>query len=232
MKMSRASRAPESSAAGSLVLLPDRRTVRRTDLLATLGGALVAALGAVAGLELARLGPLGTGLADAASALQNAGHALETQSGVPIVGSRVADLAGGVVATAGDVHAGAVQATAAVHVLAVVIGLAVAFVSVPVLAAYLWFRLSRSRALRGLRRLLAGPGDVDPALVALLAHRAVLCLPYDRLRSISVDPWGDLIGGRHRVLAAADLERLGLAPPTEWSAQDGPSVGSTRHVRQ
>ena len=115
-----------------------------------------------------------------ASALQNAGHALETQSGVPIVGSRVADLAGGVVATAGDVHAGAVQATAAVHVLAVVIGLAVAFVSVPVLAAYLWFRFSRSRALRGLRRLLAGPGDVDPALVALLAHRAVLCLPYDR----------------------------------------------------
>jgi len=36
-------------------------------------------------------------------------------------------------------------------------------------------------------------------------------LPYDTLREVSADPWGDLRRGSFRRLANAELTRLGLA---------------------
>ncbi len=207
---------------GPLALLPSRRAVRRVDVLALVGAALSIALGVFAGVELARLAPLGTGLQQAASALESTGHALDAMSGVPIVGSRMSDLAGGIVTTAAAVRAGAAQATDAVRELAVLIGIAVALVPGPTLVAYLLLRLQRARALRELRALLSAPHSLEPALTAQLAQRALVCLPYARLRSVSDNPCADLAAGRHERLAAAELERLGLTPPKEWRS----SVGS------
>ena len=94
---------------GPLALLPSRRAVRRMDVLALVGAALSLALGVLAGVELARLAPLGTGLQQAASALESTGHALDAMSGVPIVGSQVSDLAGGIATTSAAVRAGAAR---------------------------------------------------------------------------------------------------------------------------
>jgi len=68
--------------------------------------------------------------------------------------------------------------------------------------------------MRGLRRLLAG--SVDPMLVEHLARAAVVRVPYAQLREVSRTPWEDLEAGRHRHLAAAELRRLGIAPPDGW----------------
>lgn len=206
-----------------LVLLPGRRAVRRADVLVAVVAVVSAALGVATGIELARLTLLGTGLQDAASALESAGHGLETLSGVPLVGSRVSELASGVVTSAAGVRAGAVQATEAVRVLAVLIGLAVTLIPGPVIAAYGVFRMRRAGAVRELRRLLDAAHGLDAALSAQLAHRAVLCLPSDELRAVSADPHGDLAAGRLAGLAAAELRRLGLTPPPESGANPPPA---------
>ncbi len=194
-------------------LLPSRRAVRLLD--AVIGASVVVSvgLGVLTGVELARLATLGVALQDAASALERTGRALGSVAGVPVIGGQVGQLAEGVVTTAADVRSGAVQAVGAVQVLAIVVGIAVALVPVPLLAAYLPFRVWRARALRELRQLVGSPRGVEPGLAALLAHRAVWCLPYARLRAVSADPWRDLAAGHHQRLAAAELERLGLAPP-------------------
>ena len=59
--------------------------------------------------------------------------------------------------------------------------------------------------------LRAGSG---PELDAQLAHRAVANLSLRELAQISSDPVGDLAGGRHQNLAAAELRRLGIEPPS------------------
>lgn len=206
------------------MLLPSRRAVRRADALVAVVAVLSAALGVATGLEVARVALLGTGLQDAASALESAGHGLETLSGVPLVGARVSELAAGVLTTAAGVRAGAAQATEAVRVLAVLIGTAVALIPGPMIGAYAVFRTRRARAVRNLRRLLDTPEGLEPALSAQLAHRAVLCLPPDRLRSVSADPCVDLAAGRHARLAAAELQRLGLTPPRA-SGTDAATAG-------
>ena len=204
-----------------LALLPSRRAVRRADALAAFVAVLSLALGAATGVELGRLTLLGTGLQESASALESAGHGLQSLSGVPLVGSQVAELADGVVTTAAGVRAGAAQATAAVRVLAVLIGLVVALIPAPVIASYVVFRARRARAVRELRRLLEAPDGLGPALSAQLAHRAVLCLPHDDLRLISDDPWRDLAAGDYTPLAAAELRRLGLTPHAERASGAG-----------
>ena len=57
----------------------------------------------------------------------------------------------------------------------------------------------------------------EPWVDEVLARRALVHLPYRRLREISDDPIADLRAGRHEALAAAELEWFGLAVPTPVS---------------
>lgn len=202
----------------TVALLPGARAVRLTDAIAATSVVIFVALGVVVGVELARLAELGTGLEDTAAALERTGRALDALGGLPIVGGQVSGFAGSVLSTAADVRSGGAQAAATVRALAVAVAVTVAFVPSPMLAAYLPFRARRARALRELRQLVGSPRGSEPALAAQLAHRAALCLPYTRLKAVSPDPWADLAAGRHRALAAAELERLGLTPPAGWTA--------------
>lgn len=205
-----------------LALLPSRRTIRRLDVAVALTTAVFVALGVLAGLELARLARLGAGLMDAAAALDQAFLVLRALSEVPLVGPAVDPLATDVRQTAISTRTGGVDATAAISRLAVVIGLSIALIPLPaLLTVYLPLRLARAREVRGLRRLLTGGRPVDEMLVAHLAHGATTRLPYPRLRQVSRDPWADLIAGRHHQLAAAELRRLGLRPPPDWSVPPG-----------
>ena len=189
------------------VLGPSRRTVRMLDAVAVASLALFVLLGVLVGIQLGRLSALGVALDDAATALDQAGSALQGVARVPLVGGQVTGLADSVVATAASVRAGGQEAVTAVRALAVLGGIAVALLPLPVLLAYLPFRIGRARALRELQRELAEP---DPGLVAQLAHRAAVGIHYPRLRAVSTDPWGDLAAGRHEALAAAELTRLGI----------------------
>ncbi|MGH3535401.1 MAG: hypothetical protein ACRDQV_02155 [Pseudonocardiaceae bacterium] len=144
------------------------------------------------------------------------GHTLGVLAQLPLVGPRIGPVAASVQQTAASTRGNAVEAAASVHVLAVVIGVAIAAVPMaPLLGGYLPLRLARLQQIRDLRRVLAA-GPVDPRFIAYLAHGAVARLPYDRLIGTTSDPWGDLVAGRHHELAAAELRRLRIEPPPDW----------------
>ncbi|MDN5857276.1 MAG: hypothetical protein L0H84_01515 [Pseudonocardia sp.] len=202
-----------------LALIPSRGAVRRLDAAALVAVLVFAALGVLAAVEVTRLAQLSASLLDAASALDQVGEALGSIAGLPLVGPTAGEVAGSVAQTASSTRANALDAAAAVRVLAIVIGVAIGLVPAPLLlTGYLPLRRARAREVRGLRRLVAPGRPVDPLLVAHLAHGAVARLPYARLRELSADPWGDLSAGRHHRLAAAELRRLGVTPPPDWSA--------------
>ncbi|MDQ2882906.1 MAG: hypothetical protein M3Y48_17445 [Actinomycetota bacterium] len=202
-----------------LALTPTARTIRRLDALVVALVLVFAGLGVVAGLELTRLAGFSTSLLDAAKALDQIGHTLNVLARLPFVGRELGPAAASVQQTAASTRSNAVDAAASVHVVAMVLGVAIAAVPLlPLLSGYLPLRIARFTEIRRLRRLLAAP-PVDPQLVAYLAHGAVSRLPYTRLQQITRDPWGDLAAGRHHGLATAELQRLGVAPPPDWQAE-------------
>lgn len=206
-----------------VALLPSRRVLRWLDLLAVATVLAFAGLGAVAGLHLANLGQLGTGLADVARSLDMAARAVALLAEAPLVGDPADRLSASVAEAARSVGANAEDVRGSVSVLSVVVGVAIGVLPLPLLlGCYLPLRLARSREVRGLRRLVRGP--VDPLLVEHLAHGAVARIPYAELRRVSPAPWRDLDAGRHRHLAAAELARLGVAPPPGWRDTDPPTL--------
>lgn len=212
-----------------LALLPSRRGIRGLDVAAVVTVIVFAALGAVAGVELARLSTLSASLLDAAAALDQVARTLDALGQVPVVGSSLDPLAEDVRRTATSTQASGVQTAAALRTLAIVIGVAIAVIPLPpLLGVYLPLRGARAREVRGLRRLLAAGRPVDEMLVAHLAHGAVARLPYAQLRRVSGDPWADLNAGRHQRLAAAELRRLGVSPPSAWADARASAAGRER----
>lgn len=210
---------------GELALLPSRRAVRRMDVVAVTTTTVFLALGVFASVQLLRLSALSGSLHDAATAIGQTGQALATIAEVPVVGDPVAPLADSVSQTADSTKASAEEANGAIRALAVAVGLAVALIPAPLLAGYLSLRRAWARERRGLRRKIRARDDVDPMLVAHLAHGAVSRIPYARLRQVSRDPWADLAVGRHRHLAAAELCRLGVPVPAAWTAEGTSGTG-------
>ena len=202
-----------------LALLPSGRTLRRWDALAVLFTLVFVGLGAGAAWQVWSLAELDRSLLQAADALDLTARAVGLVGQLPVVGSGAGQLAGSITDTAAQVRANATTARAQVHVLAVVLGAAVALLAVvPLVAFYLPLRVARARELAGLRRKLAG--TVDPMLVEHLAHAALRRVPYSALRRVSPQPWRDVEQGCHEHLAAAELRRLGVTPPSGWTERD------------
>jgi predicted PurR-regulated permease PerM len=199
-----------------LALLPSRRTVRRWDLAAAVSLAVFAALGLLTARHVGQLAELDAGLLRAADALEVTARAIGLIEQVPVVGDGAGQLAGSVRDTAADVRGSVTAAREDLRALAVVLGaVVVALPVVPLLLVYLPLRLARRRELRGLRRQLRGPAD--PMLVEHLARAALRRVPFRDLRRVSPQPWLDADRGRCLPLAAAELRRLGVAPPPGWS---------------
>jgi hypothetical protein len=92
---------------------------------------------------------------------------------------------------------------------AILLGLAVWLVpSLPLLFSYGPARVVRGRELRSLRAMLAGHAG-DPDLERMLAARALVHLPYRRLRAMG-EPWAAFGAGDYRALADAELAREGM----------------------
>lgn len=178
-------------------------------------------VGVLVGLQIWSLSRASEAAEASARAVDQAGQALEQLSEIPLVGEGIGTLGNEVRATAAEVDRSAANIRRDVRQLSVLLGLSVALVpTTQILAFYLPRRARRRRHLRDLEAQLAGSG-ITPELEAYLAHGAVAHLSYRELTTLSRDPVGDLIAGRHTALARAEAERLGLAaysPPARGGA--------------
>ena len=154
------------------------------------------------------------GGAEITSAGETIGSALE---GVPLIGEGAAAGVRGALAGAGAPLI--TFGTDLERLLLVISGLLglllVAAAVVPWLNRYLPWRVAKWRRLNAAARAIRGPkraADRLPAaeMETLLASRALHRLEYDELLEFTPDPFGDWAAGRHRQLAQAELDRVGL----------------------
>lgn len=198
-----------------LALWPDQRLLRRVDVLVAAWTLVFLALGVVAGIELWHLTGLSTTLRQAATAIDEAGRGVALVQKVPFIGTAAGTLADSIQGSAVSLRTDAVQVATTAKVLSVVIGIAVVLIGLaPLTMVYLPLRVARRREVRAVARLLRQP--VEPLFVEHLAHAAVNRLPYSQLRRLTPTPWRDLEQGRHHLLAAAELRRLGVPVPPDW----------------
>jgi hypothetical protein len=155
------------------------------------------------------------GLGELSGTVDRLGRAVTTVGGVvaelPLVGDQVAGPAEEITGAGRDAVASASEARENARDVGLLLGISIALIpSSPVLLFYLPRRLALARERRALRRAIAA--GRTPGLDRLLAERAVIHIPYHRLRQVSEDPVGDLRDGRHAALADAELEWFGVVP--------------------
>jgi hypothetical protein len=168
-------------------------------------------LGLAVASELRGLSALSDTVSETGAAVRETGATLRGFEGLPFgIGDRVQEPARSIEAAGASAQRSGRESRASIRDLSVLLGVSVAVMpSVPILFLYVPWRLGLLRERRALRQALRDARD-EPALIEFLARRASERLPYDRLRQISDSPWRDLEEGRHRELAAAEIERLGL----------------------
>lgn len=146
-------------------------------------------------------------------AVEQTAGVLERLQGLPFgVGDEVGEAAERVAEAGRSAVESGRSSRESVRSLSVLLGIAIGVIpSVPVLAFYLPLRIGLASERQAIVRAAASAGD-DPAFQRFLAMRAVESLSYRRLCEIADEPWRDLADGRHRALARAELERLGIPP--------------------
>jgi hypothetical protein len=165
--------------------------------------------------EIRNLNSLSDTVAVAGGAVKDTGAALHDLEALPFVGEQIGRVADQIDAAGDSAVASAEQSRHSISRLSVLLTIAIAVIpTVPILAAYAPFRVSRFREVRAVRRAAATAGD-DPAFQEFLARRAAENLPYHRLRQVTPNPWRDLEAARYGPLAEAELRRLGLRPREE-----------------
>jgi hypothetical protein len=153
------------------------------------------------------------GIADLSDTVGSVGRAVtdvgDAIRGLPLVGDQAAGPAEELDRAGRDAVASAQSARASARRVGVLLGVSIALIpTLPLLAIYLPARYAAAHERRELRRAV-GSGRSD-ALDELLARRALVHLPYHRLRQVSGDPVGDIRRGRHSALADAELEWFGV----------------------
>lgn len=189
------------------------RSVRWLDAGVVLWVAVWIVIGALLWSDLSAQAQLSDDVIKVGSAVRSTGEALGVVGGLPLVGGRIGDFAGRIEAMGAEVEASGRESRGGIARAAVIAGLAVAVLPAAlVLLLYLPARIRWKRYTGAIAAAL--PRDAaDPALEQYLARRAVDALPWDALRAITPDPWGDIARGECRALADAELERLGLRRP-------------------
>lgn len=202
-----------------LALTPSGRAIIWCDVAVATTTALFAALGVLAGAQVAGLADLHRTLLEAAHALDLTAGAVALVDGVPFIGDDAGRLADSVRETATSVRASATTVQDELRAVGLLVGVVIAAIPIiPLVLLYAPLRLARSRELHRLRGMLHGPAE--PALVEHLARAAVRRVPYQELRRVTAHPWHDIEHGRHTHLAAAELRRLGIRSPS-WIAPGG-----------
>jgi hypothetical protein len=186
------------------------RLVRVIDGILVLWVVAWIAVGLAVARDVRNLTALSDTVVQAGTAVGETGRALRALDGLPFVGERIGQVAGQIDAAAAQAVRSGRESRDSVQSLSVLLGFSVGVIpTLPILAMYVPFRISRAREVRAIRKA-AARAQGDPMFEEYLAHRAVENLPYHRLREITPNPWRDLEEGRHSVLADAELDRLGL----------------------
>lgn len=146
--------------------------------------------------------------ADAAAALAGA------LGSVPLLGGELGDVAAQIEQVAAEAREDAERTESGAERLSVLLALAIIFIPAsPVLGFYLPVRVRRIREADRLRESLHRHGRT-PGFAEFLAARAVDNLGYEELLRVTESPYEDLRSGRHTPLAAAELRRVGIEPPS------------------
>lgn len=199
----------------------DHRTLRLMDAAVLSWVVLWIAIGAWTGVTLWRAADVGDTVASSGRSLVSVGEGLQSLSAVPLVGERPAEIGADVTETADEISARGGEVKGQLRQLGVVLGIAVVGIPVtPIAGLYVPLRLRRGREVAQIRRHLAEHDD-DPRYDRYLADRARASLPYDTVATLDPSP-DDASSGRtpeqaratHRVLADAELARLGIRRPS------------------
>lgn len=150
-------------------------------------------------------------VASVGEATRQTGQAIESLGDLPVVGGDVGEAGAAIERAGDDALRSAAAARRSVRRTSLLLGFSIAVI--PTLPLMLLYVPRRIGALREQRLVVVSlRNGTDPALQRLLAFRALSTLPLHRLRGVSPDPVEDLSGARFRVLADAELARLGIAP--------------------
>jgi hypothetical protein len=189
------------------------RSVRWLDAGVALWVVVWVVLGVLVWSDISAQAQLSADVIKVGAAVRSTGEALEVVGGLPLVGGRIGEFADRIVTMGAEVEASGQESRSGIERTAVIAGLGVGILPAAlVLLLYLPVRLRWKRYAGAIAAALPGAAS-DPALEQYLARRAVHALPWDRLRAITPDPWGDIRRGECRALADAELERLGLRRP-------------------
>jgi len=189
---------------------PSARAVRVLDVVIVVYLIVWVVLGVVIGRDIARLVDLTDQVVRVGATLRATGEGFAALSAIPFVGGDIGAVAGRVVEAGAEVEASGRDSADAIREMSVLVAIALALLPTLVLVpVYLPMRLAWRRDVAAVREALRADGQT-PELLGVLALRAVVTLPYDRLRALHPDPWGALERGESDPLAAAELERLGL----------------------
>lgn len=186
-------------------------------------------VGLVTAVQIRRLTEVSDSLVESGVALDTAGAALQSVARLPVIGGDAGRFGDQVRDTAEEIQRAGASSRDTVRLVSLLLGAALVLIPiVPVIGLYAPLRLSLARQRRAVARALAQT-EPDPRLEEFLAHRAVQTLPYDTLRQVSADPWGDIRRRSYRHLANAELTRLGLA--TRWRRRRGEPARAARRTR-
>lgn len=169
-------------------------------------------VGVLIGVDIRRQAELSDQVTRVGTALADIGESLQVVSGLPLVGGNIDRLADRVLEAAGDVQRSGEDSRQSLERMGILVG--AAFVAVPimlVLPLYLPLRFAWRREVAAVETALR---SADPAsLDRLLAQRALATLPYEEVLALDRAPVGELSAEEARLLADAELARLGLARP-------------------
>jgi hypothetical protein len=189
------------------------RSVRWLDVGVVVWIVVWIALGVLIWHDIGAQAQLSTNVIKMGAAVSDTGKALGVVGGLPLVGGQIGDFAHRIESIGAEVETSGQDSRSSIRRTAVVAGLGVGILpAVLVLLLYLPARLSWKRYVGAIAAALPGAAG-DPAFEQYLARRAIDALPWDSLRAITPDPWGDVGRGECRALADAELERVGLRRP-------------------
>jgi hypothetical protein len=167
-------------------------------------------LGVLIWHDLSAQAQLSANVVKVGTAVKDTGKALGVVGGLPLVGGQIGSFAQRIETMGAEVETSGQDSRDGIRRAAVVAGLGVGILPAAlVLLLYLPARLRWRRDVGAIAEALPGAAG-DPAFDHYLARRAIDALPWDSLRAITPDPWGDVRRGDCRALADAELERIGL----------------------
>jgi hypothetical protein len=190
-------------------LVSNRRSVSRADLAVILWVLVCAFAGVKAGQGIASLSGLGDDVRSVGRAVHDTGDTIGSID-VPLVGGSIKSAGQSVSKAGADVERRGRAGHEKIVRTAWLVGLTIfGLPTLPLLALYVPLRRRRVRERDAVAGGLSAARD-DPELERMLAERALLTLPYERLVALG-EPWRDVAEGRYAQLAALERERAGVA---------------------